>query len=70
MSARCVKCGSDNILIRYHAEGPDCGQRDCRMHPSKPERLEHHCRICQYGWTTEPLDAAPVLANPQEDTDA
>lgn len=56
--AKCVKCGSDNILIRWHPSGPECGLKSCNTHKSFPERLEHHCRICQYAWTTEPDDKA------------
>ena len=62
---RCVKCGSEDINVTWHGEGPDHYTREyaeCRKYGrdrGKPE-AEHLCcvcRVCQWRWKEDTLDA-------------
>lgn len=61
----CVKCGSADIAISWHGAGEDHPTRrysECRKYGEdrgKPEG-EHlccNCRVCQYRWKEDVLDA-------------
>ena len=61
---KCAKCGSDDILVRWHGKGGDHRSRDyavCekygRDNGNPPgEHLHFHCRTCQWDWFTETAD--------------
>jgi hypothetical protein len=54
LSPWCVKCGADDILIRYQAPG-DCSLINHRWCPGNRTNVEHHhvtCRCCGFRWAT------------------
>ncbi len=61
----CVKCGSDDIAVSWHAAGADHPTRyyaECRTYGAdrglpKEEHLCCTCRVCQYRWKEDVLDA-------------
>ncbi len=62
----CVKCGSDDIAVSWHAAGADHPSRayaECRTYGAdhglpKEEHLCCTCRVCQYRWKEDVLDAS------------
>jgi predicted nucleic-acid-binding Zn-ribbon protein len=54
----CSKCGSENIITRYIAEGDVITHR---IHPkwmdvAETEQLRRHCQECGYEWSTDTLE--------------
>ena len=55
----CEKCGSDDVLTRWHGEGFYHSSRNHTACWSKfdlggageHEHLHYHCRTCQFEWT-------------------
>ena len=61
----CEKCGSDEVLTRWHGKGayhesrypqPCHGDYGPSRGKPKGEHLHYHCRNCQFDWT------GPVLS--------
>jgi hypothetical protein len=59
----CCKCGSDDVLTRWHERAdfdhPRSYWMNCR---DESEHLHHYCRSCQYGWTSPTLDSGASSA--------
>ena len=53
---RCEKCGSDDVLVRWHRASKyrtECERYRSVLDPgpkSHKEHLHFHCRRCQYEW--------------------
>lgn len=58
--AACSKCGSDDILIRWHTGGRGrYGHGGCGYYANAvcaTEHMHYTCRTCQHDWTGSPLD--------------
>ena len=67
---RCEKCGTDDVLVRWHERRPSNRQAACRDDMSvldygkrpeeKKEHLHYHCRRCQFDWTAPVRAALPA----------
>jgi len=56
---RCVKCGGEDILVRWHPGHGRYGTGGCGFHAKVVVYSEHlhcTCRTCQYEWGEDTLD--------------
>lgn len=64
MGSACVKCGGEDILVRFHRRGcalPQCSCSTC-TYDSHEKRHDEHlhcvCRSCGFDWTRDVLTAS------------